>query len=78
MVYLHCICSAASDVTIVQPFVEERFDDSSRLSQIPRPSAPLIWSLDLDCEVEQDTWSVVCGILDPNIHRTNHLYSMDG
>ncbi|KAI6155103.1 hypothetical protein BKA82DRAFT_996710 [Pisolithus tinctorius] len=77
MVHLRCICSAASDVTIIQPFVEERFDDSSRPSQIPRSSMPLIWSLDLDCEVEQDTWSVVCGILDPNIHRTNYLYSTD-
>ncbi|KAI6042907.1 hypothetical protein EDC04DRAFT_3057868 [Pisolithus marmoratus] len=73
-VHLNCIYFAAADVTILQPFIEERFSDNPSPSQISRSSTSLIWSLDLDYGAEQDTWSVVCGTLCPDTH---HRYPLD-
>ncbi|KAI6108147.1 hypothetical protein F5141DRAFT_1120993 [Pisolithus sp. B1] len=76
-VHLNCIYFASSNITILQPFIEERFNNSPRLSQIPRSFTRHILSLDLDYGVEQDTWSVVCGTLNPDTYQTDCPYTMD-
>ncbi|KAI6024736.1 hypothetical protein BKA83DRAFT_422960 [Pisolithus microcarpus] len=76
-VNLNCIYFASSNISILQPFIEERFNDSPRLSRIPRSFTPHILSLDLDYGVEKDAWCVACGTLNPDTYQTDCPYTMD-
>lgn len=76
-VHLNCAFFPYSSITILQPFIEERFDDSPRPSKIPGPPMRHILSLDLEYRAEKDTWSIICGTLNPDPYQTDCLYTMD-